>query len=409
MYRNLTKLLKNLKPYMYENALLSQNVPITNAVLEECVIKRREYYGIDKLPFEGYNYMQSLNHNCENVVGYIRIPTGVIGPIHGKHIPFATTEGALISSINRGCKLLNKSETNIIVEDVGMTRSPIVKCNSLDEVKEVKDWIHENYGQIKDRFESETNYTKLQKIDFLQEGRHLHIRFCATTGDAMGMNMISKSTNNVLQYLQSRFGIKVIALSGNTCTDKKASAINLIKGRGKRVTMDATINQHNLMDILKVTPNQLINLNIQKNMIGSSLAGTIGGNNCNASNVVAGLFLSLGQDSAQIGTSSYCMINMDFEEGNLLVTINMPCLEVGTIGGGTRLDDQYNNLQLLGVNDDNPPGENAMLVARTIIYSVLSCELSLMAALCNDDLVKAHMKLNRGVIKHEKRIPWVVP
>ena len=77
----------------------------------------------------------------------------------------------------------------------------------------------------------------------------------------------------------------------------------------------------------------------------------------------------------------------------------MPALELGTIGGGTHLDDQYNNLKLLGIKEDNQPGENVKIVAKTIIYSVLSCELSLLAALCNDELVKSHMKLNRGITK----------
>ena len=75
----------------------------------------------------------------------------------------------------------------------------------------------------------------------------------------------------------------------------------------------------------------------------------------------------------------------------------MPTLEVATIGGGTQLDDQNANLKLLGIDNALEPGENVKILAKNIIYSVLSCELSLMSALCNDDLVKAHLKLNRGI------------
>lgn len=385
--------LKNVKPYNYEN-IIKKSFNLDNNILEKCVEHRRQIYNIKNIPYKNYNYLQNLNRNCENVVGYVRIPVGMIGPINiennVKNIPFATTEGALVSSINRGCKLLNISKTNIIVEDVGMTRSPIIKMNSLDDIIKLKNWINNNFDSIKEIFQKDTNYTKLKEIDFLQEGHHLHLRFCATTGDAMGMNMVSKSCNNTLKFLKSKFDIEIVSLSGNTCTDKKASAINLIKGRGKNVIMDALIKKDTLNNILRVTPDQMINLNIQKNLIGSSLACTIGGNNCNASNIVAGLFIAMGQDTGQIGTSSYTIINMNKKKEDLLVTITMPSLEIATIGGGTRLDDQYNNLQYINKNID------VNLLAKHIIYSVLSCELSLMSALCNDDLVSAHLKLNRG-------------
>jgi hydroxymethylglutaryl-CoA reductase (NADPH) len=395
------KAIKNIKPYNYENYLIKHNMKLDNKNLEKCIYLRRKHYNITDLPYKNLNYLQILNRNCENIVGYVRMPTGIIGPVKidnkENFVPISTTEGALISSINRGCKLLNVSKTNIIVEDVGMSRAPVIKCNSLDEILTLKTWISNNFNDIKTIFETDTKYTKLKTIDFLQEGRHLHIRFCATTGDAMGMNMVSKSSNNVLKFLQDKFEFEIVSLSGNTCTDKKASAINLIKGRGKRVIMDALIPEKDLISILNVNSDQMINLNIQKNLIGSSLAGTIGGNNCNASNIVAAIFIATGQDCGQIGTSSYCILNMVKENNNLLVTINMPTLEVATIGGGTQLDDQNANLKLLGIDNALEPGENVKILAKNIIYSVLSCELSLMSALCNDDLVKAHLKLNRGI------------
>jgi hydroxymethylglutaryl-CoA reductase (NADPH) len=392
----LKRLLKNVKSYNYENHI-NKIYTLNNELLEKCVEVRRHHYNIVDIPYKKFNYMENLNRNCENMVGYIRIPVGMIGPIkindYTNYIPFATTEGALVSSINRGCKLLNISKNEIIVEDVGMTRSPIIKCNSISNLQNIKLWINNNFVNIKEIFDKDSEYTKLKNIDFLQEGRHLHLRFCATTGNAMGMNMVSKASNNVLKFLQQKFDIKIISLSGNTCTDKKSSAINLIKGRGKHVVMESLISKENLYNILKVTPDEIINLHIQKNLIGSSLAHTIGGNNCNASNIVAGLFIATGQDCGQIGTSSYCIINMTKEEDNLLVTINMPSLELATIGGGTRLEDQMNNLKIIHSGDDF----DVHYLAKNIIYSILACELSLMSALCNDDLVKAHLKLNRGL------------
>ena len=389
-------MLKDVKAYNFENHI-GKSYKLNNNLLEKCIQVRRNKYNIKNIPYKNFNYLENLNKNCENVVGYVRIPIGMIGPINIdnniNHIPFATTEGALVSSINRGCKLLNISKNEFLVEDVGMSRSPIIKCNSLKELYDIKIWIKNNFNVIKEIFQKDSNYTNLKEIDFLQEGRHLHIRFSATTGDAMGMNMVSKASNNVLKSLKDMFNIQIVSLSGNTCTDKKASAINLIKGRGKHVVMESLISQDNLYNILKVTPDEIINLNIQKNLIGSSLANTTGGNNCNASNIVAGLFLATGQDSGQIGTSSFCIINMTKVNDDLLVTINMPSLELATIGGGTRLEDQMNNLKIIHSGDNF----NVKFLSKNVIYSVLACELSLMSALCNDDLVKAHLKLNRGI------------
>ena len=234
MNRNLINILKLVKPYQYEN-VLAKKTKLNNKLLEKCVKLRRNHYNINKLPYKSFNYITSFNKNCENVIGYVRMPVGLIGPVNidnkSRYIPFSTTEGALISSISRGCKILNLSKTNIIVEDKGMTRAPIINCNSLEEIDVIKKWIIQNISIIKNEFEKNTKYTKFKDISFLQEGRHLHIRFCATTGDAMGMNMVSKSCDNILKYLQKKFDFKIISLSGNTCTDKKSSAINLIKGR----------------------------------------------------------------------------------------------------------------------------------------------------------------------------------
>lgn len=50
----------------------------------------------------------------------------------------------------------------------------------------------ENFKIIKTAFDSTSRYARLLKLLVRIAGRHLYIRFTASTGDAMGMNMLSK-------------------------------------------------------------------------------------------------------------------------------------------------------------------------------------------------------------------------
>lgn len=68
-----------------------------------------------------------------------------------------------------------------------------------------------------------------------------------------------------------------------------------IDGRGKSVVCEAVISAAVVKTVLKTTVPALVELNVSKNLIGSSLAGSIGGNNAHAANVVAAVFIACGQ------------------------------------------------------------------------------------------------------------------
>lgn len=76
----------------------------------------------------------------------------------------------------------------------------------------------------------------------------------------------------------------------------------------------------------------------------------------------------------------------------------MYSLEVGTIGGGTKLSAQQACLKMLGIDGScvESPGENSCQLARLICSTVLAGELSLMSALATNDLVHSHLRLNRS-------------
>lgn len=364
---------------------------------------------IKQLPYLNYDYSKVLNACCENVIGFIGVPVGYAGPlvVDGKPymIPMATTEGALVASTNRGAKAIGARGVTSVVEDVGMTRAPAVRLPNVVRAHECRQWmdVKDNYAMIKEAFDSTSRFARLQEVHIGVDGATLYLRFRATTGDAMGMNMVSKGAENALKLLKKYFpDMEVISLSGNYCSDKKAAAINWVKGRGKRVVCETVISAESLRTIFKTDAKTLARCNKIKNLSGSALAGSIGGNNAHAANMVTAIFIATGQDPAQNVTSSNCSTSMEVygENGeDLYVTCTMPSLEVGTVGGGTVLTAQGACLELLGVKGAGAkPAENSARLASLICSTVLAGELSLMAALVNSDLVKSHMRHNRSNI-----------
>lgn len=361
----------------------------------------------DRLPYMHYDYNRVFGACCENVIGYMPIPVGVAGPLNidGKsyHIPMATTEGCLVASTMRGCKAINAGGgvSTVLTQD-GMTRGPCVSFPTLARAGAAKLWLDSEEGQktIKKAFNSTSRFARLQHIKTALAGTLLFIRFRTTTGDAMGMNMISKGVEFCLKHMVEECGFKdmtVISVSGNYCTDKKPSAINWIEGRGKSVVAEARIPADVVKNVLKSDVDALVELNVSKNLVGSAMAGSVGGFNAQAANLVTAVFLACGQDPAQNVESSNCITLVNKVDGDLVISVSMPSIEVGTIGGGTILEPQGAMLDLLRVKGPHPtnPGENARQLARVVASAVLAAELSLCSALAAGHLVQSHMQHNR--------------
>ncbi|KAF9130219.1 3-hydroxy-3-methylglutaryl-coenzyme A (HMG-CoA) reductase isozyme [Mortierella sp. 14UC] len=360
------------------------------------------------LPMHYYDYSKVMGQCCENVIGYMPLPVGVAGPfnVDGEmlYLPMATTEGTLVASTSRGCKAINAGggATTVLLAD-GMTRGPCVEFPNVIEAGACKRWLDSEDGlqTMQDAFNSTTRFGRLRKLKIAVAGRLVYIRFSTTTGDAMGMNMISKGCERALEVLGERFpAMSVVSLSGNYCTDKKPAAINWIEGRGKSVVAEAVIPGKIVENVLKTTVKALVELNLSKNLIGSAMAGAMGGFNAHAANILTAVYLATGQDPAQNVESSNCITLMKAvnNDQDLLISCTMPSIEVGTLGGGTALPPQASMLEMLGVRGSHPetPGANAQRLARIICAGVMAGELSLCAALAAGHLVKAHMVHNRA-------------
>nr|XP_033785187.1 3-hydroxy-3-methylglutaryl-Coenzyme A reductase [Geotrypetes seraphini]XP_033785188.1 3-hydroxy-3-methylglutaryl-Coenzyme A reductase [Geotrypetes seraphini]XP_033785189.1 3-hydroxy-3-methylglutaryl-Coenzyme A reductase [Geotrypetes seraphini] len=399
---------KHILAYKLESALEApeRGVSIRRQMLAK---KLSQPTALQQLPYKHYDYSMVMGACCENVIGYMPIPVGIAGPLlldnREFQVPLATTEGCLVASTNRGCRaiFLGGGVRSRVLAD-GMTRGPVVRLPTACHAAEVKAWLEspEGFKVIKEAFDSTSRFARLGRLQVSLAGRNLYIRFQSQTGDAMGMNMISKGTEHALARMQEEFPeLQVLAVSGNYCTDKKAAAVNWIEGRGKSVVCEATIPAKVVKEVLKTSTEAMVELNINKNLVGSAMAGSIGGFNAHAANIVTAIYIACGQDAAQNVASSNCITLMEPTgplKEDLYITCTMPSIEIGTVGGGTNLSPQQACLQMLEVQgaSSKNPGENARLLARIVCATVLAGEISLMAALAAGHLVKSHMDHNRS-------------
>ncbi|RWR78307.1 3-hydroxy-methylglutaryl coenzyme A reductase [Cinnamomum micranthum f. kanehirae] len=379
------------------------------AVVRREALQVKTGRSLDGLPVDGFDYDSILGQCCEMPVGYVQIPVGIAGPLllDGREfsVPMATTEGCLVASTNRGCKAIYMSggATSVLLRD-GMTRAPVVRLGSAKRAAELKFFLEDpiNFETLAMIFNRSSRFARLQGIQCSMAGKNLYMRFTCSTGDAMGMNMVSKGVQNVLDFLlHDGFpDMEVVSLSGNFCSDKKPAAVNWIQGRGKSVVCEAVIKEEVVRTVLKTTVPALVELNMVKNLAGSAVAGALGGFNAHASNIVSAVFIATGQDPAQNVESSHCITMMEaVNDGkDLHISVTMPSIEVGTVGGGTQLASQSACLNLLGVKGASmeSPGANSRLLATIVAGSVLAGELSLMSALAAGQLVQSHMKYNRS-------------
>ncbi|KAL8150003.1 hypothetical protein AgCh_006857 [Apium graveolens] len=308
------------------------------ALIRREAVQRTTERNLIGLPLEGFDYDSILGQCCEMPIGYVQIPVGIAGPLllNGCEytVPMATTEGCLVASTNRGCKAIYSSggATGILLKDC-MTRAPVVRFSTAKRASDLKFFLEDpmNFETLSLMFNKSSRFARLQRVQCAMAGKNLYIRFSCSTGDAMGMNMVSKGVQNVLDFLQCDFpDMDVIGISGNFCSDKKPAAVNWIEGRGKSVVCEATITEDVVKKVLKTTVAALVELNMLKNLTGSAVAGALGGFNAHAANIVSAVFIATGQDPAQNIESSHCITMMEAVNNgrDLHISVTMPCIEV---------------------------------------------------------------------------------
>ncbi|WP_440988827.1 hydroxymethylglutaryl-CoA reductase (NADPH) [Haloarchaeobius baliensis] len=340
----------------------------------------------------------------ENMTGATQVPFGVAGPVtvdggaaDGEYyLPLATTEGALVASVNRGLSVIESAGgAEARVTKSGMTRAPVFRTGGIVESAAVVEWVRDHEAELAEAAEATTNHGELLDVTPYVVGDSVYLRFRYDTKDAMGMNMAAIATEAACELVEAETPAELVALSGNLCTDKKPAAINAVEGRGRSVTADVVIPTEVVEERLHTTAAAIAEANTRKNLVGSAKAGSLGFN-AHAANVVAASFIATGQDPAQVVEGSNAITTAEEREDGLYLSVSLASLEVGTVGGGTKLPTQSEALELVGLTGGgDPAGANADALAEVIAAGALAGELSLLAALASNHLASAHEELGR--------------
>ncbi len=345
--------------------------------------------------------LESLKGNIENFIGMAQVPIGLAGPllVNGTdakgdyYIPLATTEGALVASYNRGmkaCRLSGGITSVCLVE--GVQRCPFFKFENIGIVGLFAKWVNGSVKVFEEIVSRTSRFAALKGVRTSIEGNSVILTFEYTTGDASGQNMVTICTDQICRYILENFEHTPTEwyIESNYAGDKKATSLSFMNVRGKKVTTEIVLKKEVIDDVLKTTPENICAY-WQSSTLAVIQSGAIGAQG-HVANGLTALFISCGQDVACISESSVGLTRMETTaDGDLYVSLTLPSLIVGTVGGGTSLPTQQECLKMLdcdGVGKTRRFAEICCAVA-------LAGEISIAAAMSANHFTSAHQNLGR--------------
>ncbi|MCI2957420.1 hydroxymethylglutaryl-CoA reductase [Agromyces atrinae] len=339
---------------------------------------------------------------------FAAVPLRWVGPIRlsgnvvtgEQEVPLATYETPLWPSVRRGARISTLIEGGIrsTLVDERMSRSVYFELDNAGVSLRILREIQARIDELRAVVGESSRFAELLEINSQIAGRLLFLRFEFRTGDASGHNMVTLASDRLMAHLlhvwpELRYG----SISGNFCSDKKATAVNGILGRGKNVITEAIIPREVVERRLHTTPEKIAELNTRKNLVGSILAGGLRTANAHYANMLLAFYLATGQDAANIVEGSQGITQAELIDGDLYFSCTLPNLIVGTVGNGKGLDFVEENLQRLGCREEREVGENARRLAVLCAAAVWCGELSLLGAQTNPgELMAAHLNFERN-------------
>lgn len=406
--RDVPTLTAELSPRLPADEPLPPSLPAKDDYSAEAVEKRRAFlrergFTIDQLAGEGEEIDPArLAGNIEAMVGFARIPVGVIGPLringsaaHGDfYVPLATTEGALVASFQRGARLISEAggATAICLHEI-VTRGPGFVFETARGAAHFLSHVIAKADAVNDVVATTSRHARLLEITPSLVGKEVFLLFQFSTGDAAGQNMVTLATEAVCRHLleTSPVAPQTWFIEANLSGDKKATHLAFQMTRGKRVVADVRIPAPLVEKYLHTTPTQ-IKRYWEMAMLGSLQSGSIGMQG-HVANGLTALFLACGQDVACVSEAAVGLTRFDvMPEGDLYLSLTLPTLIVGTLGGGTHLPTAHECLAMVGCVGNGQARKFAEICGVT----ALAGELSIAGALAAGEFSAAHATFGRA-------------
>jgi len=339
--------------------------------------------------------------HIENFIGLAQVPVGVVGPlcVRGEHadgafyVPMATTEGALVASYNRGAKLVTMSGgARVVCLSDRVSRAPGFLFADVFEAKTFADWCVARRETFQTVTRTVTRHGHLEELRTTVLGNHVYLTLEFTTGDAAGQNTATFATDAICRHIIEHAPVRPRHwfIESNLSGDKKATAISFLLGRGKNVTTEVVVPRELVIRELGTTADMVMEYS-KMSVIAGARSGSIGVQGHYA-NALAAIFIACGQDAACVAEASVGITRVDLTgNGDLYVSVSLPNLIVGTVGGGTDLPTQRECLSMMGCAGEGTAKKFAEICAAC----VLAGEISITAAIAAGHFAQAHRAYGR--------------
>jgi len=381
-------------------------VAARRAALEQAGCSTRELAG------EGPGIApEELSGSVEGFVGFARVPVGVFGPlrIDGREargefvVPIATTEGALVMSFQHAANVLNRAGgVAAACTDERVWRAPAFAFAGLADAVRFAEWIPSQRVELERCVGGTSRHARLVEVVPRVVGSEVFLRLGFTTGDAAGQNMVTFAAEAICRHLLDHAPTAPVQwlVEGNHSGDKKATFESLTGVRGKRVSAEALVPDKLCRRYFRVGAAEM-EAGWNMAATGATAGGAVGVQG-NYANALTGLFLACGQDVACVAEAAVGITRARLDaSGDLQLSVTLPNVIVGTVGGGTYLPTARECLALL----DCEGSGKARKLAEICAAVALAGELALLGAVVGGGFARAHAAFGRRPASGSAPVP----